>query len=205
MFRGTVFLALVCSALILTDNSAKADFVIDLFEQNGMIVIEGSGSIDLDSTIGFNPLGTSNDDHAFNSFGDGSGNLFVGVFPVPSDRYDLNSVSGSGDFSEIGYALSIGGDPTQGIFVNTNPPGGRLFVPEGYVSNTFFEVDAFIDGTTFSDLGFAAGDQTIVFWENNGVQESLTLNWQAVPEPATGIFTLAIALKCIGRRKKRQS
>lgn len=79
----------------------------------------------------------------------------------------------------------IGGDGTQGLFVNDHRGSSNLYLPVGYVSGEAYEFTAFIENTSFADLGFEVGDQSVVTWENDGVSERLVLNYTAVPEPGS--------------------
>ena len=197
-------LLLTVFVTVCLSTASHADFIVNIIEIGQTVQFAGSGSIDLNSTLGFVNSGDQGVGHTFNAV-DGALGVFAGIFPVPSDRYGISGLVTSGDFSSTALTENIGGDPSQGIFVNDFDLGSNLFVPIGYESGEQYAFTAFIDNTSFSELGFEVGDQSVLSWGNGGVTESLTLNWTtAIPEPSSSamfFFFSAFAIK-LRRRKK---
>lgn len=181
---------------------ANASVIINVTQNGSDIQILGTGSLTLDSAIGF--IAADNfPSHNFNAMNSEKDGLFVGVFPTDADIYQLASVNISGTSHTYNpIAVSIGGDPAQGVFVNSLN-GGKLFVPSGYVSNTALDFTAFITNYNFTDYGFTDGDSIVVSWSNGAVNESLTMNFQTIPEPSSVLLAGLGGVAIFAYRKRK--
>lgn len=176
---------------------ANAAVVINVNKDGLNVQIVGTGSIDLNSVTSF---GSESDSYVFNAH-HSNGSYFVGLAPAQRDVYSIANVTTSGANNTSSPAsLSISGDDTQGVFVSSFISG--LLVPVGYVSNAPLDFTASISNYDYTSFGYSAGDSITVSWSKGAFNDSLTMNFDAVPEPSSSLLLGFGVLGVMSRRRR---
>jgi hypothetical protein len=196
---GVAVLGLAVLALLLAGTGrAQAGFMVTLLEQNGNVVANGGGSIDLNGLTLLGPTqGTA-------GMTPTSGFITLGAF-ADGDVY--NGFTGPPSF---GSGAGIQASSGSGDLFSINSSNVHLKVPSGYVSGHSLSDTSTYLNKTFSSLGVTPG--TYVWtWGTGAHADSFTLQIgpaaTAAPEPAslTLAATGALGLLGYGWRKRRQS
>jgi len=194
---------LALAALAAFSQHAGAAVVINVIQNGANIQIVATGSINLASTVSKSTSTGSGARHDFYSMF-GGGNTILGVTPSDTERYDLSNltiVDGSLEAAQF-FKFSIGGDPTKGVIID----GPTLTLPVGYVSGAPLDFTAFITNSNFNNEGIGDGnfdgDFMAVSWSNEGISDSITVNFSVVPEPSSMICALSGTLFLLHRRRK---
>jgi hypothetical protein len=175
--------------------TTQAAYIATATETGGNVVIEGSGSIDLQAW----------------TIEQANGNSVAGVRPnawlllggTNLDNYDSASLSGP---TTIGPGtLSRIADSTVGPYVGIGWQASYVRVPAGYVSGDALTTSSMeFTGETFSTLGITPGTYEWT-WGSGASEDSFTLNVGAVPVPAAvWLFGSGLlGLVGVARRKAR--
>ena len=178
---------------------AHGAVILAMIEQGGDVILEGSGSVDLN---GFSPNFSS----AVSGLVVGSpATVFLGDSSlVGTDAYSV--VTGPASFGVGGFALATNGSGDH-FGVTSFGAGGLgllvLHVPNNYVSRDPLSGASVYAGTTFASLGVTPG--TYVWrWGHFETADSFTLQiGSTVPEPAS-LALLALGVSTFGVRRWRR-
>jgi hypothetical protein len=175
-FKVIGFIIVTLGLSMLLEDKADAAFVIDIIEQDGNVVLSGSGTLNIASLT---------------KRGDG-----ISSYTIPSLAVVVSGSPYSG-FGDIFGPQSLGtGFPETYSSSSTGDAfglnGSDLIVPENYESGSFLSGTSIWNNATLSSLGFTPGVYTWT-WGSESTADTLTVN--IVPEPSTWTF---IGLGLIG-------
>lgn len=208
LLRGTL---LACA---LVPASAMAALVIDVYEYNGNVVFEASGTLDLEG-VAYQVI-TISDESDFvvadagqmvASIEANTGSIFMvqpTTLPLTVHLYD--SAVTPAPFGTGGAALASDyfsdGSPLFGLLSDSDLHG--VFLTPEFIQGSAFSQSMVFEGTTFAELGIAADASYIWSWSNG---ETVTMSVSTVvPEPATYAAIIGAAmLGLVGLRRWQRS
>ncbi|HET9783547.1 MAG TPA: PEP-CTERM sorting domain-containing protein [Terriglobales bacterium] len=169
-------------------------YVITMTEQHGNVLAIGDGMIDLtgllpglvDSTptnqAGVDPSGAQ---------------LEIGLSTNPFITYGA-TLSGPENFGTGATSLD---SSSSGGAVASDINGGSVILPEGYQSLTFISNSDLFDHATLASLGVTPGVYTWTW--GSGAEQSITLDAEATPEPASLLLLVSglLAGLCLCRKR----
>jgi hypothetical protein len=169
-------LLVVPAALLLGQGQAKAGLVYNIFESAGNVVVQASGSLDLNNAIkvggGGNGCGTSG------AIAGSVGAICTGPDPG-SFMYAITGPFSIGTTVDAFPASAVSGISTV-LFASAS----LLFIDETYVFNTPITSSATFIGQTLASLGFAPSG-SLGPWTIDGTSETILLNLAAPPSAAS--------------------
>lgn len=185
--------ALAALAIGAANNSAQAEFVVNMYQDGSNIVAMGSGTIDLTDLTSL-PSGA-----ALSAFIVPTSAIIFTGGTAASDHYSgftgpssfgiggvSNAASGTGDF------VGLQGATTQAF----------LLVPVGYVSGNSLSDTSTYENATFSSLGVTPGTYTWT-WGSGADADSFVLNI-GVPGPASAATFAPALLGLVAIRRRRR-
>ena len=190
--------ALLMAALVSFSSSSNAAITFDVLQfGSGELRVNVSGSIDLGTAtvldtlphqIQFNPL---------------SGIISSGAIGNNIDLYAVTITPLAGFGSAPTSLGSITSSLSSSVFFSV--VGGRLGLPEGYVSNTFLLGETRFSNTSIADSGATPGThvwQVSIPQDGGGtIEETVTIN--VVPEPSSLLLAGLGASMLVGRRRRQ--
>ena len=166
----------------LSAPSAQAGYVVDLTQQGSNVVASGSGAIDLTGLFFLGSISLSSEL-------DPNG---PAILTGPAGASSVDAYGNSTGPANFGSGPQTFVDTGSGDFVGIfTPPEARttLFVPHGYVSDSFLSDTSTYDNQTFSSLGATPG--TYKWTWGSGANQNFTLViGTVVPEPSTWAMML---------------
>jgi hypothetical protein len=194
MSCGVLPVALV--VLMLAPLQAHASvFTVTMSQQGSDVDVAGSGSFDLTGLFKQFSGGSSSADVRPTSaeLGVGAG----GFGPV--DGYANDGSFGPGlvgptNFGAGGTSTPSGGSGTSFLFLENS----NLVLPQGYVSGTAFTDTSVYSNASYASMGITPGSYT---WTWDTGANSLVLNVNSVPEPASVCLILVSGMALLGRRR----
>jgi hypothetical protein len=183
--------AFAIAAVSVVPRASATLFTIEVTEQAGNVVANGTGAIDLD---GLTEVGTGSPSDLIQPI---SAIIELGSTATIEE---FRGLSGPATFGP-GAGL-ITSSVRSGSFAGIDGGAGILGVPTGYVSGTPITDSATWDGATFASLGLTPGTYT---WTWDSGADSLVVDIvapAAVPEPAS-LALLASALAGLGAIRRR--
>jgi hypothetical protein len=141
-------------------------FTVNITQQGNDVVWSGFGSVNL-SALSFVSSGTIQAGFAANQ-------AIWAIGPSASiDQYNGTSSTYPSSFGSGGTGVSTTTGSTFGVL-----PGGSgrlLYLPSGYISNSYISGTATYNNTTISTMGLTAGTYTWT-WTTGGISTSLVMN-----------------------------
>ena len=190
----SVVSAVFLTAALVAAQHTQAGVIYEVSEQNGDVVFEFSGTINLASTLGK----------------EGDRSAFLNDFEGP--RTFIRSVSGEADDYNVVYTTTstFTGEATGGIRAGDNftfenvldGPFKQIWVPNNYVSGGPISGSLTFAGTDFATIGLTPGEYTWE-WANGGVSDFVTVRvGSVVPEPSAAFLMLMFGTGwSVGRRR----
>ena len=174
--------------VVVITMEAQSAVVIKVTEQMGDVVFSYSGTVDLNSTLGkesdvFQILGFY---YSNSSFGQRGGIASVKGF---ADNYPINLVS----FTLLGSNFNISGGIISGDSFLLEANGAsftEIWVPDNYVSNTYFTGDLTFRDRSLSSIGLEEGE-FVWMWSNGIDTDTATFIVNSIPEPSFSILLVS--------------
>jgi len=184
------FLGLCLAVLAASQTQAGLIFTVE--ESGGNVVVNMSGSVNLNATLGI--VGTAT--NTVGVISPETGNILIGN-PVNSFLYNLN-ISEWTPFGTGGVTFfsSSSGDRIA-MF-----SGPTLGVPIGYGSGSALSATGTINNASFASLGITPGTYVTTFSNStNNISDTITVN--AVPEPGSLVLVLTTGIAGLLVRRRR--
>lgn len=175
-------------------NSAQAAFTLTIAEVGDDVTITGSGSLDLDDLSAF---ASSASDGIYI-------NPASGIVSAGTDGFDATLYLGVTGPASLGPGSSnVFAELFSGDYFIVGGSFGAIGVNSNYISGTFFTNSATFENQSLSTLGLTPG--TYVYtWGTGENADSVTVNVNAVPEPAsTALLAIGGCALLLGMRKRR--
>jgi len=175
----------------LSIRPSQASYIVTLQQVGSNVVATGSGAIDLtDLILNVGELSKP-------LINPEAGGIWVGqtsAFGLSTDHYRALPFTGPANFGSGSFAFANSG---SGDLVGINGGFNDLWVPSGYVSNTFLSGSATWDSASFSSLGVTLG--TYEWTWGTGPNQNFTLDVvaPAVPDAGSTFGLLCLALAAL--------
>jgi len=172
-----ILLAAVCW---FAPKAQAEGFVVTLTQQGNNVVATGSGAIDLTGLFYEYTVTDSGGGY----IGPASAEFGLGADAM-ADQYDgdihgpTNFGTGSGKLADMYNGDAMG-------LLELYSTYGEMWVPKGYISNSFLSDNATFDNATFSSLGVNVG--TYVWSWGGGQNQRVELDIVATPEPSSVVL-----------------
>lgn len=190
------FVLAAIAAVGLFGGSAQAGLIFNIQQTGAGVIATGTGNIQFTGSV------STQNSAAGELIIPSTGNLEVGPSINPFGFLNIITAGptsfGPGLFP-VG-AVSSSGD-TLGFAAQVN----TVILPSGYVSGTALSGQTTWSGATLASLGITPGTYN---WttSSGGIDDTLTLNVQAVPEPSTlGLSGIGLLMAGFARYRRRRA